>query len=91
MLRFRETLDELSDPLRVPLVLVAVPTAGEALRVTVVPVGMFTPLTTTATGLIVLYGSMTSGVLKAPLGIDGTLCPPMEAIVKVGMLGGVTA
>ena len=66
-----------------------VPTDGVALMITVCPAGMLVPLTTIVTGLVALNGSKTSGELYAPLGLCGTLTPPMDAMVRTGIADGI--
>jgi hypothetical protein len=54
--------DDCSVPLNMPVPLEALPYCGVTVRVTVVPTGIFAPVTAAATGLVVALGSVTSGV-----------------------------
>jgi len=90
IVRFAVAVDEDELPERVAVADVVPPASPADVTVTTVPVGMFDALSATATGFVVLLGSVTSGVEYEPLGDIGTDTPATDVILKLGVFGRVT-
>ena len=76
-------------PARVVVALAPAPLAGVAVRLTVVPTGMFAALITTLTGFVCVAGRTTSGEpWNDPMGLAGTAIPAIDTICKLGRLVG---
>src|SRR5205814_9322429 len=59
--------------------------------ITVVPGGMFVPVSVSVTGFAIAAGSVMSGMLNDAVGAAGVTTPPMSVIVRVGPLAIATA
>ena len=59
--------------------------------ITVVPGGMFVPVSVSVTGFAIAAGSVMSGMLNDAVGAAGVTTPPMAVIVRVGPLASATA
>jgi hypothetical protein len=79
-------------PLRGKLLTVlAAPFWGVTTTVTMVPIGIFVPASSTVTGLVVVAGKVISGVAYEPVGCAGAASPATAVIFNEGVLEGKTA
>ena len=87
MATLADALDAAKLPDRVALAEARPPASPDAVIVTSVPGGTFTAVTTTATGLAVFAGNVTSGVEYEPVGDPGAAIPATEAMLRLGAFG----